>query len=70
MNQLPDIYALEDALLKLNSTMSAAESHGVLCAILCARGSADMSDWAGHVLGEQEQGNVLLKEVLVLLNDL
>ena len=70
MNVLPDIYELEDALLKLNSTMSAAEAHGVLCAILCVRGSADMSDWVSHVLGEQEQGNVVLKETLVLLNTL
>lgn len=70
MNILPDIYELEEMLLKLDSTMSAAESHGVLCAILCARGSADMSDWAGHILGEQEQGNVVLKESLVLLNNL
>jgi len=70
MNVLPDIYELEDVLLRLNSTMSAAESHGVLCAILCARGSADMSDWVGHILGEQEQGNVLLKETLMLLNTL
>lgn len=70
MNVLPDIYELEDALLKVDSTMSAAESHGVLCAILCARGSADMSDWADHILGEQEQGNMLLKEVLMLLDKL
>lgn len=70
MNIFPDIYELEEVLLKLDSTMSAAESHGVLCAILCARGSADMSDWAGHILGKQEQGNVVLKESLVLLNNL
>ena len=70
MNVLPDIYELEDVLLSLDSTMSAAESHGVLCAILCARGTADMSDWAKHILGEQEQGNAALKESLVLLNSL
>ena len=70
MSVLPDIYELEDALLKLNSTMGAAEAHGVLSAILCARGSADLSDWSSHVLGEQEQGNVLLKETLVLLNNM
>ena len=29
-----------------------------------------MSDWVSHVLGEQEQGNVVLKETLVLLNTL
>jgi len=68
MNVLPDIVELEESLLRLDSAMSAAESHGVLCAILCARGSADMSDWAQHILGEQEQGNVVLKEALVLLN--
>ena len=70
MKHLPDIYELEDVLLKLNSTMSAAESHGVLCAILCARGSADMSDWVSHVLGEQAPGNAALKEAMVLLNAL
>ena len=68
MNVQPDIYELEDTLLKLDSTMGAAESHGVLCAILCARGTADMSDWASHILGEQEQGNALLQEALSLLN--
>lgn len=70
MNVLPDIYELEELLLKLDSAMGAAEAHGVLCAILCARGTADMSDWAGEVLGEQEQGNVVLKKSLVLLNTL
>ena len=68
MNVQPDIYELEDTLLRLDSTMGAAESHGVLCAILCARGTADMSDWVGHVLGEQEQGNVVLKEAFTQLN--
>ena len=63
MTNLPDISALDEILFKVDATMGAAESHGALCGMLCARGSTDLSEWMGHVLGEQEQGNVFLRDL-------
>lgn len=70
MSSLPDISALDEVMFKVNATMGAAESHGALCGMLCARGSTDLSEWMGHVLGEREQGNVFLRDVANQLSDL
>lgn len=50
--------------------MGAAESHGVLCGMLCARGAIDLSEWIGHVLGEQDESNVLLHDTVHQLAEL
>jgi uncharacterized protein YgfB (UPF0149 family) len=70
MSSLPDITELDKALLKIDAMMGAAESHGVLCGMLCAQGSADLSEWVDHVLGEQEQGNVSLHEAVHQMSEL
>lgn len=70
MTNLPDISALNETLFKVDATMGAAESHGALCGMLCARGSTDLSEWMGHVLGEQEQGNVFLRDLANQLSEL
>ncbi len=70
MNSLPDISALDETLFKVDATMGAAESHGALCGMLCAQGTTDLSEWMGHVLGEQEQGNVFLRDLANQLSDL
>lgn len=70
MSTLPDIAALDSTLFKVEATMGAAESHGALCGMLCARGVTDLSEWMGHVLGEQEQGNVFLRDIANLLSEL
>jgi yecA family protein len=70
MSLLPEISVLSEALFKVDSTMGAAESHGALCGMLCAQGSVDLSDWVDHVLGDQEQGNVLLRDVVQLMSEL
>jgi yecA family protein len=70
MTNLPDISALDETLFKVDATMGAAESHGALCGMLCARGSTDLSEWMGHVLGEQEQGNVFLRDLANQLSEL
>lgn len=70
MSTLPEISALDTSLYKLEATMGAAESHGALCGMLCARGATDFSEWMSHVLGEQEQGNVLLRDATNLLSEL
>ena len=70
MSTLPDIAALDETLFKVDAIMGAAESHGALCGMLCARGSTDLSEWMGHVLGEQEQGNVFLRDIANMLSEL
>lgn len=70
MNTRPDIEILDEALFKVHAVMGAAESHGVLCGMLCARGAIELSDWIGHVLGEQEEGNVLMHETVHRLSEL
>ncbi|MCW8922586.1 MAG: UPF0149 family protein [Gammaproteobacteria bacterium] len=70
MNTQPDIEILDEALFKVNAMMGAAESHGVLCGMLCARGAIELSEWISHVLGEQEEGNVLLHDTVHQLSEL
>ena len=70
MSTEPDIEILDEALFKVNAMMGAAESHGVLCGMLCAQGAIELSAWIAHVLGEQEEGNVLLHDTVHLLSEL
>ena len=70
MSTQPEIEILDEALFKVNAMMGAAESHGVLCGMLCARGAIELSEWIGHVLGDQEEGNVLLHDTVHLLSEL
>lgn len=70
MSIQPDIEILDEALFKVNAMMGAAESHGVLCGMLCAKGTVDLSEWIGHVLGEQDENNVLLHDTVHQLAEL
>lgn len=70
MSTQPDIEILDEALFKVNAMMGAAESHGVLCGMLCARGAIELSEWIGHVLGDQDEGNVLLHDTVHQLAEL
>jgi yecA family protein len=70
MNQLPDIAAVDELLYRIDANMGAAEAHGALCGMLCARGSVDLSEWVDHVIGEQEQGSELLHNVVHELSEL
>jgi len=63
MALMPDYINLQESLLKVNATMEASEAHGALCGILCAQGSADVNQWQQHVVGVQEEGNVLMGEL-------
>ncbi len=56
MNEFADIVGLEDLLFQVDATMSAIESHGALCGMLCASGSVEAPQWLLHVLGEQAEG--------------
>jgi len=70
MSQFPEIVELEELLYRIDAAMGAADAHGALCGMLCARGSIELSEWVDHVIGEQEQGNELLHDVVHKLSEL
>lgn len=70
MRQFPEIVELEELLYRIDAAMGAADAHGALCGMICARGTIELSEWVGHVIGEQEQGNELLHDVVHKLSEL
>ena len=70
MSQFPEIEELEELLYRIDATMGAADAHGALCGMLCARGTIELSEWVDHVIDEQEQGNELLHDVVHKLSEL
>lgn len=70
MSQFPQIEELEELLYRIDAAMGAADAHGALCGMLCARGTIELSEWVDHVIGEQEQGNELLHDVVHKLSEL
>jgi len=70
MSQFPEIVELEELLYRIDAAMGAADAHGALCGMFCARGTIELSEWVDHVIGEQEQGNELLHDVVHKLSDL
>ena len=70
MSQFPEIVELEELLYRIDATMGAADAHGALCGMLCARGTIELSEWVDHVIGEQEQGNEMLHDVVHKLSEL
>jgi yecA family protein len=70
MSQFPEISDLEELLYRADAAMGAAEAHGALCGMLCARGTVELSEWVDHVVGEQEQGSELLHDVVHKMSDL
>jgi yecA family protein len=70
MSQFPEIVELEELLYRIDAAMGAADAHGALCGMLCARGTVELSEWVDHVIGEQEQGNELLHDVVHKLSEL
>ena len=53
---LPVHAELEDLLQAAGAECGAAESHGLVCGMICAAGSAAKRGWLEHLLGE---GNTL-----------
>jgi yecA family protein len=70
MSQFPEITELEELLYRIDASMGAAEAHGALCGMLCARGTIELSEWVDHVIGEQQQGSEMLHDVVHKLSDL
>lgn len=70
MSQLVDIVELNELLYRIDATMSAAEAHGALCGMICARGTVELSEWVDHVIGEQGEGSDLLHDLVHKLSEL
>ena len=70
MSQFPEIVELEELLYRIDAAMGAADAHGALCGMICARGAIELSEWVDHVIGEQEQGNEMLHDVVHKLSEL
>ena len=70
MSRFPEILELEELLYRIDASMGAAEAHGALCGMLCARGTVELSEWVDHVVGEQEQGSDMLHDVVHKLSEL
>lgn len=73
-NSMMDIYhPLDKALQQAGSLMNAAETHGILCGLLCSSTVTDDDDIAylmRHVLGEGAHRNALTDECYRLLSAL
>lgn len=61
-----DYIAIDDALRRMNSDTEAAESHGILCGMLCAAGPADFNSWLQQLMNEVElnTSDVLAREAI------
>ena len=70
MSKYPDIAELDELLYRIDAAMGAADAHGALCGMLCARGTIELSEWVDHVIGEQEPGSELLHDVVHKLSEL
>jgi len=70
MTQYPEIAELDDLLYRVDATMGAADAHGTLCGMICARGTIELSEWIDHVVGEQQPGSEALHNVVHKLSDL
>ena len=62
MHNYPDIPQLEGLLFEVDAMLSAIESHGALCGMLCAQGATDAGQWMLHVLGEREESSKTLQQ--------
>ena len=53
---------LAETMQRAGALLGAAESHGMLCGLLCARADADPATWLVQTLGEVRTGDVLAEE--------
>ena len=65
-----DYFSLESALGRSAANMGAAESHGLLCGMLCCRAGLDLDEWDANVFDESPAGDVLKRESLELMQEL
>jgi yecA family protein len=58
------------ALQAADADSGAAESHGVICGIICASGTSDPALWLDHLLGEGNTDSVMAESAQLLLMEL
>ena len=58
----PDYNSLTEALAKTDAKLVASESHGVLCGMLCAAGTIELSRWLEQVFEAFDVNDLLIKE--------
>lgn len=68
-SELPDFYALEDALLRLDADFSAAEVHGINCAVLGINNNYDKNTLQSHLI-KGDSMDFHVQETTKLLADL
>lgn len=68
--QSPDFDSIDDALQRVGAPMGAAESHGLLCGMICGQGHGNRRGWGEQVLDEVDMNNLLVKECDGLLDQL
>jgi len=65
-----DYTVLESALESADAECGAAESHGLLCGIICAAGKSDEAQWLEQVLGEENTLSAAARAAQGLLGSL
>jgi yecA family protein len=65
-----DFDRLDAALARVETGANAAESHGILCGLLCVRSRAEPAEWTGLFLEETSPGDALSAECARLLGRL
>lgn len=61
---------LQGALQAADADSGAAESHGVICGIICASGASDPGPWFVHLLGEGNTASAPAQSAQLLLTEL
>ena len=64
-----DYDAVNQALSRLQIEADAAESHGMLCAIICTKNDAARVLWLDQLLGNRDEQNALVRETKSMLED-
>ena len=60
----------ERALRRIGGAVEASECHGLLCGLLCARGSVPFEAWIDEVTEDPEPGEVLASDALKTMRSL
>jgi uncharacterized protein len=68
--QLPDYYDVTDALTTLSALGTAAQSHGLLCALMCAHARINREAWVDSLLSSHiEPNDEKAREAYQMLHD-
>jgi yecA family protein len=61
---------LQAALQAADAESDAAESHGVICGLICTAGTSSSAHWIEDLLGESNTGSAMAQSAQLLLMDL